>query len=203
MAEAGICTPGELPVGAVGRSGVGWWGMGMLVASEAALFGYLLFSYYYIGAGSLPGFHLEGRPDLKIALPNTALLLASSGVAWWAEQGIIHSRRRQALIGLGLTFVMGAVFAGVQVYEWWDKPYKLGTSTFASLYYTTTGLHIAHVLAGLLILAALFGWTAFDFFSPRRRFTVSGGIFYWHFVDAIWLCVFTTYYLTPYLGFGR
>ena len=68
--------------------------------------------------------------------------------------------------------------------------------------YPTYGFEI-HTLAGLLILAAIWGWTALDYFSPRRRISVSAGVLYWHFVDLIWLLVFTTYYVTPYLGFGR
>jgi len=71
------------------------------------------------------------------------------------------------------------------------------------LYFLTTGLHEAHVLVGVLILATIFVWTALDYFSPRRRLSVSAGVLYWHFVDGVWLFVFTTYYLTPYLGFGR
>ena len=53
------------------------------------------------------------------------------------------------------------------------------------------------------MLAALFVWTALDYFSPRRRLTVSAGVLYWHFVDIVWMFVFTTYYVTPYLGFGQ
>lgn len=203
MAEAVLAMPGPLPVGPIGRKGMGFWGMATLIASEGALFGYLLFSYYYTGANATPGWVVEGRPALTLALPNTILLLASSVAAWWGEKGVIEMNERRALLGLGLAFVMGAIFATVQGYEWWDKTYGIGSSSYGSLYFVTTGLHMAHVFVGLIILAALFGWTALDFFSPRRRITVSGGVLYWHFVDAIWLCVFTTYYVTPYLGFGR
>ena len=84
-----------------------------------------------------------------------------------------------------------------------SKTYGIGTSSYASLYFVTTGFHIAHVIVGLVVLLAIFGWTALDYFSPRRRLVVSAGVLYWHFVDAVWLFVFTTYYLTPYLGFGR
>jgi heme/copper-type cytochrome/quinol oxidase subunit 3 len=62
---------------------------------------------------------------------------------------------------------------------------------------------MAHVVVGLLVLAALFIWTALDYFSPRRQLVVSAGVLYWHFVDVIWIFVFTTFYLTPYLGFAR
>jgi heme/copper-type cytochrome/quinol oxidase subunit 3 len=203
MAEVAISQPRDLPVGPVRRQGIGWWGVGTLVATEAALFAYLLFSYFYLGATNGPGWVLETAPSLKLALPNTVLLLASSVVAWIGEHGILSRRRSQALLGFGLAFLMGTGFAGVQILEWRAKTYGLGTSSYASLYFVTTGFHMAHVIVGLLVLAALFGWTALDYFSPRRRLVVSAGVLYWHFVDVVWLFVFTTYYLTPYLGFGR
>ena len=203
MAERIISEPGQLPVGPIGRSGIGWWGVGALVASEAALFGYLLFSYYYVGASAQPAWLPEPYPHMWPALPNTLLLIASSLAAVHGESGVRRGKRAQALLGFGAAFAMGTVFAAVQYYEWTLKHYSLGTSSYASLYFVTTGLHMAHVVAGLLILAALFAWTAVDFFSPRRRITVSAGVLYWHFVDLVWLFVFTTYYLTPYLGFAQ
>ena len=193
----------RLPVGPIGRRGVGWWGVGTLVASEAALFSYLLFSYYYTGATGEQGWLLEVRPSLSVALPNTLLLLASSVAAWWGERGVLRSRRPQALFGFGLAFFMGTLFALVQCYEWHIKPFSIGTSSYSSLYFLTTGVHIAHVVVGLLVLLAIFLWVSLDYFSPRRRLSVSAGVLYWHFVDLVWLFVFTTYYLTPYLGFAQ
>jgi len=197
-----LAEPKDIPVGPIGRHGIGYWGVGTLVATEAALFAYLLFSYYYTGASAPHGWVLEPHPTLKLALPDTILLVASSGVAWIGERGILDQRPGQALWGFGGAFVMGVVFAIVQGYEWHSKPFSLGTSSFASLYYVTTGFHMAHVIVGLGILAALFLWTALDYFSPRRRLTISAGVLYWHFVDVVWLFVFSTYYISPYLGFG-
>jgi cytochrome c oxidase subunit III len=201
MAEAALARPEQLPVGPVRRHGLGWWGAGTLISSEAALFAYLLFSYYYLGATNPNGWVLEPAPALKVALPNTFLLIASSGAAWFGERGILKLNRAQALFGFGLAFLMGAGFTAVQLFEWHQKTYGLGESSYASLYFVTTGFHMAHVAVGLLVLAALFLWTALDYFSPRRRLVVSAGILYWHFVDVVWIFVFTTYYLTPYLGF--
>jgi cytochrome c oxidase subunit III len=203
MAEAVVAQPQNLPVGPIRRHGIGWWGAGTLIASEAALFAYLLFSYYYLCATNPPGWLLEPEPAMKLALPNTILLLASSGVAWIGERGILSMKRAQALFGFGAALLMGAAFAAIQILEWHAKSYGLGVSSYSSLYYVTTGFHMAHVCVGLLILAALFLWTALDYFSPRRRLVVSAGVLYWHFVDVVWVFVFTTYYLTPYLGFGR
>ncbi len=203
MVEIALAEPRDLPVGPTGRKGLGSWGMGTLIASEAALFSYLLFSYYYAGVVEPKGWLLEPHPTLKLALPNTVLLLASSFAAWSGEHGILRRQRAQALLGFGMAFVMGTVFALVQWLEWHKKPFRLGDNDYSSLYFVTTGFHMAHVLVGLLILAALFAWTALDYFSPRRRITVTAGVFYWHFVDVVWLFVFTTYYVTPYLGFAR
>lgn len=203
MAEAVLAPDGALPVGPTGRHGLGWWGAGTLIASEGALFVYLLFSYYYVGAISPPGWVLEPHPPLHLALPNTVLLLLSSVVAWAGEHGVLHRKRAQALIGFGGAAVMGIIFAIVQVVEWRAKTFGIGSSSYGSLYYVTTGFHMAHVLVGIGILIGIFVWTALDYFSPRRHMSVSAGVLYWHFVDAVWLLVFATYYITPYLGFGR
>jgi heme/copper-type cytochrome/quinol oxidase subunit 3 len=182
---------------------VGWWGVGTLVVSEAALFAYLLFAYFYTGATAPPGWLLDPAPNLKLALPNMVLLLISSVGVWGAEQGIIKGRRGQALAGLGVAFALGLVFVIVQCLEWRSKPYRLGDSSYASLYFATTGLHIAHVIVGLVVLAALFWWTVLRYFSARRRMALAAGALYWHFVNVISVCVFVTYYVTPHLGFGR
>jgi heme/copper-type cytochrome/quinol oxidase subunit 3 len=203
MTEVALAEPKDLSVGPIGRRGVGYWGVATLIASESALFSYLLFCYYYTGATAPQGWLLEPRPDLELALPNTILLLASSFVAWFGERGVLTRKRPQALIGFAGALIMGSVFVIVQWFEWKAKTFSIGASSYASLYFVTTGFHIAHVLVGLVVLLALFMWTALDYFSPRRRLTVSAGVLYWHFVDIVWIFVFTTYYLTPYLGFGR
>ncbi|HEV7611561.1 MAG TPA: cytochrome c oxidase subunit 3 [Steroidobacteraceae bacterium] len=201
--ELMIATPEHLPVGPVGRHGNGMWGVGAMIASEAALFAYLLFAYFYTGATAPQGWLLEPAPTLKLALPNTILLLLSSVAAWWGERGVLRRRSIQALIGFFAAFVMGSAFVAVQWFEWQAKHYGLGTSSYSSLYFVTTGFHIAHVVIGLAVLFALFVWTALDYFSPRRRLAISAGVMYWHFVDIVWVFVFGTYYLTPYLGFAR
>jgi heme/copper-type cytochrome/quinol oxidase subunit 3 len=98
--------------------------------------------------------------------------------------------------------VLGSIFVLVQFLEWRAKSFGVGRSSYASLYYVTTGLHVAHVLVGLVVLAMLFLWTCLGYFTPTRRIVFTNGSYYWHFVDAIWLLVFSTYYITPYLGFG-
>ena len=202
MAETVLTKPSPLPVGPVRDYGIGRGGMFALIASEAALFGYLLFSYYYTGASAPAPWVLGAHPSLKLALPETVILLISSVAIWFAERATRRGARSAALTGCAAAFVLGTIFVIIQLLEWKGKSFGVGKSSYASLYYITTGFHLAHVVVGLAVLALLFLWTLLDYFTPTRRIVFTNGSYYWHFVDAVWLLVFWTYYVTPYLGFG-
>lgn len=177
----------------------GWWGMLFVIATEAAVFAYLLFSYYYMAIEIHSVWPTE-PPSLKLALPNTFILLASSVAIWWGERQFARARRTEALIGVSLAGVFGLTFLGIQLLEWHNKTFSISSDPYGSLYYTITGFHMAHVVAGLVMIAALIGWMAGGLLSDRRGIALSIGALYWHFVDAVWLTVFFTFYLTPYLS---
>ncbi len=200
MANAAIYQGPPLPVGSKGRLSSGWWGMLTVIATEAALFAYLLFSYFYIASQAHGMWPPDGLPKLRIAVPGTLVLIAGSVTMWWGERGIRAGNRKQLLWGLAVTIILGIVFLGLQAIEWGNKPYWLASNVYASLYFTVTGFHMAHVVVGLLLLAALFLWTALDYFGARRHSAVSIGVIYWHFVTIVWVAVFTTFYVTPYLA---
>jgi len=103
-------------------------------------------------------------------------------------------------LGLLATIVLGAVFVGIQLVEWSQKPFHFNQSTYSALYFTVTGFHLAHVVAGLIILAALLVWDWLGYFDKDRHVSLAIGATYWHFVDVVWLAVFFTIYVTPYLG---
>ncbi|HWG11538.1 MAG TPA: cytochrome c oxidase subunit 3 [Rhodanobacteraceae bacterium] len=189
-----------LPVGSKGRNASGWWGMLALVATEGTLFAYLLFSYFYLASHSPPPWPPTGPPSLSLAIPDTLVLLAGSATMWWGERGIALGRRGQLAIGLALSLLLGIIFIALEGIEWAGKPYTLNSSLYSSLYFTITGFHLAHVVVGLLILAVLLLWTALDYFDENRHSAVSIGVIYWHFVTAVWLAVFFTFYIAPRLG---
>jgi cytochrome c oxidase subunit III len=190
----------NLPIGSIDRRSSGWFGMWLLIATEAALFTYLLFSYFYLALQTHRPWPVGGLPSLGLAGGNTLILLSSSAAAWWGEQGGRRGVRWQLTAGLTAAFVLGATFGGVQLLEWRSKPFSFKSDLYGSLFFTITGFHLAHVVIGLLVLAALAVWSALGYFDTMRRDIVSIGALYWHFVDAVWLFVFTTLYLTPYLG---
>jgi cytochrome c oxidase subunit 3 len=192
-------TAGTIPVGGVGRRSIGWWGLLTLIATEGALFAYLLFSYYYVFVQVGPSWLPEREPTLKLALPNTLILLASSGTVWWAERSVRRGRGVAGTLAFVLTFVLGAIFVAIQLAEWKSKPYTIHSNAYGSLYFTITGFHMAHVAAGLVALALLAVWSMLGYFDRERHVPVLIGAAYWHFVDVVWLLVFATFYLVPRL----
>ncbi|MBL1264263.1 cytochrome c oxidase subunit 3 [Methylomicrobium sp. RS1] len=189
----------NLPVGAVGHRALGWWGMWMLIATEAALFAYLLFSYFYLLSQSQNIGLPATPPSLRLALPNTFILIGSSLILWWGERGMRRGRMMRQLAALGLALALGVIFMAVQGEEWRNKTFSITEHAYGSLYFTVTGFHMLHVLGGALMLAALFVWTALGHFNAERNAPITIGALYWHFVDAVWLTIFGSFYLYPYL----
>jgi cytochrome c oxidase subunit 3 len=100
---------------------------------------------------------------------------------------------------MALALMLGIGFVVIQLNEWSKLTYDMTSNLYGSLYFTITGFHMLHVIVGLIILMVLLLWLALGYFDHRRYAAVTIGGLYWHFVDAVWLFVFTTLYLTPYL----
>ena len=189
-----------LPLDAEGRRSTGWWGLVMLLVTEAALFLFLLFSYFYLGSMTPAGYPAGGdMPSLRLALPNTVLLLLSSGAFWWAERGIRAGQGDRLRLGLLATLLLGAVFLTIQVREWASLPFSPRTDAYGSLWFTIAGFHAAHVAVGLVMLAVVLLRALRGHFTARRHLAVTNTGWYWHFVDVVWLFVFTSLYLSPRL----
>ena len=174
----------------------GRWAMRLLIVTEASFFAYLLFSYFYLGSMA-PTWPPGGPPSVRISGPDTIILLLSSVSLWWAVRGIEQGSQRRLRAGLLITFVLGVLFLVLQGVEWSHKPFTPQTSAYASLYFTVTGFHGAHVAAGLLMNLVLQVWAWRGAFSAEHHGFVSNGALYWHFVDVVWIAVFTALYILP------
>jgi cytochrome c oxidase subunit 3 len=187
-----------LPVGSAGERSGGWWGCLALIATEGSLFAYLIFSYLYLATQQGQNWPPEGLPKLGLGILNTAILLISSGFVWFCERCVRRRRLRWGVASMSVAVVLGIVFIGIQLREWQNHPYGLTAQLYSSLYFTITGFHMAHVAVGIVVLAFLLIWTALGYFDERRCVALTIGGLYWHFVDVVWLFIFTTLYLTPY-----
>jgi len=198
--EATFDTPaGELPTGGSSVHTVGWWGMSCTIATEAAFFAYLLFSYFYLASNSTNAWPSGGLPKLGLVGVNTIILISSSVVLEWGRRGIRSERLARVRAGLGLTMVLGIVFLALQAVEYHRKTFSFSTDAYSSLFYTITGFHGAHVAVGVLMLGVVLARTFWRTPSARRHEWLTNASMYWHFVDLVWLAVFTSLYLTPRL----
>jgi cytochrome c oxidase subunit III len=199
MAEPVHLTYERLPVGSAGKISGGWWGVVTLIVTEACLFGYLLFCFFYLNSQSEQEWPPDGLPGLLIPGINTLILLSSSVCVWAAERGIHQERAAWTIFGLVAALVLGTCFVAIQLIEWSNKPYGMTTDLYGSLYFTITGFHMAHVVIGLAVLLLLLVWAGLGYFDSKRYAAMTIGGAYWHFVDVVWLFVFSSLYLFPYI----
>jgi cytochrome c oxidase subunit III len=187
-----------LPVGGEGTVSTAWWGMVCLIATEAILFVYLIFSYAYLGSQQSGPWPPSGPPSLKLALPNTVILIASSFLLGFGVRAFRQNRDRlQLVLALAGTIVLGVAFVTVQGFEWSAKPFGFTTNAYSSAFFILTGVHMAHVAVGLLMLVMLLVWALQGRFAGAHQEHLPLGALYWHFVDVVWIAVFATAYLVP------
>lgn len=198
MAEARTLDQ-KLPVHGRGLVGTPWWGMLALIATEGILFAYLIFSYAYLGSQG-PAAHWPptgGPPSLAIAVPATFALLASSGTAEWGKRVAREGRLDTARLAYGLTILLGLTFVGLSAREWSDKPFGLAENSYSSIYFLLTGTHLSHVAVGLVALIVVLFWSLQGKVAAGHDQHRTLATLYWHFVDAVWIFVFTTIYISP------
>lgn len=196
MSEVPLNKP--LPVGAIDTRTNGWWAVVWLIATEASLFAYLLFSYYYIAVQPhQPGTFPPEIPSISLSGPDTIILILSSVAVGIAQYGIMRGSTLRLISGTAVGVVLGIVFLIIQYFEWIEKKFTLATSSYSSLYFTITGFHMVHVFVGVLGLIGILMWSVMGYFSRTRYAHVHIVAAYWHFVDVVWLAVFFTFYITP------
>ncbi len=128
-------------------------GVQFAIASEVMLFG-ALFAAYFVLRADTPAWHPSGleRPELLLPALNTILLVSSSVTMQLAVRAVEHGDRR-LLRWMGITLLLGTIFLLVQIYEFATNGFGLDDGVFGSTFYTLTGFHGAHVLAGLILIA--------------------------------------------------
>ena len=185
---------------ASGPRSISWWGMLVLILNEATIFAALLASYFYLRFNSVlwppQGVKL---PELTLSSINTVILIGSSFVMQWALSSIRRGEVNRLRIGLAIAFLMGAVFLSIQIYEYTQLEFIPQDHAYGSLFWSITGLHATHVLVGLLMNAYIQVRAAYRHFGSDRYQGVENVTLYWHFVDVVWIFVFASLFLSPYL----
>jgi cytochrome c oxidase subunit III len=175
---------------------VNWWGLALFIVSEAWIFLNLLAAYVYLRWLNPSGPPMVVPPrELLVPTVNKVILLASGVVAHWGSGGLARNARGRLQAGLAGTIALGTIFLAGQAYEYTHAAFTPQSSAYGASFYTLTGLHGLHVLVGMGFLLVLLLRVRRGAFSPARGFGVAAGTLYWHFVDAVWVALFTLLYL--------
>jgi cytochrome c oxidase subunit 3 len=172
-------------------------GMACLIIAESAIFTIFVVAYLFYLGKSLSG--PTPREVLETPIFFTICLLSSSLTIHFASRFLEHGKRT-AFLGLWLlTIVLGGLFLFGTGQEWHRLIYEHGltisTNLFGTTYYSLVGLHGFHVIVGLLMLTLVFIFALAGWVGQEQSKRVEVLSMYWHFVDAIWVVVFTVVYV--------
>jgi cytochrome c oxidase subunit 3 len=174
-------------------------GILLFIVSEVMLFGAFFAAYFFLRVVVDPpswppeGIHLP----IAVAGVNTAILISSSFTVHYALEGIRRNNRRAMKLGLIATWLLGATFLFIQLNEYVHLGFSARDGSFGTIFYSLTGLHGAHVFVGLMILtfANIRAWRGHFGPGAEDHLGVEVAGIYWHFVDVMWIVVFTTVYV--------
>ena len=183
-----------------GQSGMPTVMVGMLlfIASEVMFFGGLFATYFNARAMVGPeSWHPPegGHLDLPLAAVLTAVLIASSFTMQFGVWAIRRGDTGKLKMWTGITLVLGLLFLGGQLYDYSQLGFGIADGVFGTVFYTLTGFHGAHVFGGAVGLTIILARAMQGQFSARNHVAVEAVSIYWHFVDVVWIAVFSTIYL--------
>jgi cytochrome c oxidase subunit 3/cytochrome o ubiquinol oxidase subunit 3 len=175
----------------------GQFGMACLILAETAVFTIFVVAYiYYIGRDV---YGPEPQDVLKPPIFSTICLLSSSYFIWLAERAIEQGRMQAFRRYWGVTTLLGAIFLANTGLEWRkliaQDHLTISTNLFGTTFYALVGLHASHVVVGLFLLSVPLVATLRNKLTPAHSGRVRALALYWHFVDAVWVVVFTVVYM--------
>jgi cytochrome c oxidase subunit 3 len=171
-------------------------GMLLFIISEVMIFGAFFTAYFFIRVVTHDPWPAHGTklPE-AVAGVNTAILLSSSLTIHWALSSIKRGNRFGLKAGMVATFLLGLTFLFVQINEYVHVGFAPQDAAQGTIFYSLTGLHGAHVIVGLCALLIVTIRSFRGHYSPEHHQGMEVPGIYWHFVDAMWIVVYTTVYV--------
>ncbi len=175
--------------------------MKLVIGTEGMFFVCLIMSFVYMAftAGFEP--HDLQALDIKKTGIFTVVLIVSSFTFLMADRNYKKDKIKNLKIWLIITILLGAIFLVGQGKEYWRLVHDqvtLGGSIFGTSFYTLTGFHGFHVFVGLIILSIILSLTFLGDFNKSNSNVIAAVGYYWHFVDIVWIVVFTVVYVLPH-----
>ena len=178
------------------------YGMILFIASEVmfflawfwAFFDSSLFPAAAIG-GHWPPKGIEVLNPWGFPLLNTLILLCSGTTVTWAHHCLINGDRKGLKLGLLLTIGLGLMFTSIQAWEYAHAPFAFKGNIYGATFFMATGFHGFHVIVGTIFLTVCYLRARRGDFTPNQHFGFEAAAWYWHFVDVVWLFLFTSIYV--------
>lgn len=175
------------------------WGMVSFLISEVALFGTLITTYlHYLGKDTVGPTPAEAL-SLPLVICTTIILLSSSATIHLAEKMLGKGSQAGFCFWWFLTIFLGVGFLAGTAYEWYDlivhRHLTISRNLFGTTYYTLVGFHALHVTGGVVVMSIVLGLALRKQITRDNHTAVGLVSWYWHFVDVVWVVVFTVVYL--------
>ena len=171
-------------------------GILLFIISEVMVFGAFFTAYFFIRVAQGDPWPAHGTTlPVEVAGVNTAILVSSSLTLHWAQTSIKNGNRFGLKAGILTTFLLGCTFLFVQINEYANIGFAPQDHAQATIFYSLTGLHGAHVFIGLSLLLFVTIRSFRGHYSPAEYRGVEVPGIYWHFVDVMWLIVYSTVYI--------
>ena len=173
-------------------------GMVLFVASEGMFFAALFGAYFTLYAQAVvwPPNSID-IPEIPIPLALTVILISSSVVLQTGVRSARKGDTRTLSRRLALTVLLGVAFLALQGYDYSRLTFGIHDGIYPSLFYVMTGLHMAHVVGGVVFLSLVLGQARTGQLSLNRHEPVEAAAIYWHFVDVVWIGLFVVFYVLP------
>jgi cytochrome c oxidase subunit III len=188
---------GPPPANVSSRVEAQFLGMLLFIISEIMLFGAFFTAYFFIRVvNEAQWFPVDGA-ELPVAIAgvNTAILISSSFTMHWALESAKNENRRGLRIGLLTTALLGLTFLTIQINEYVHLGFPISENAQSTVFYSLTGLHGAHVFVGLTLLVFATVRAFRGHFTAKEHRGVEVPGIYWHFVDVMWILVYSSLYL--------
>ncbi|MFN2421769.1 MAG: heme-copper oxidase subunit III [Gemmatimonadota bacterium] len=172
--------------------------MWVFIGSECMFFGSLIATYLAYEGRSLAGPYPAEILNIPVTSVSTFVLLMSSLSMVLALDAVQRADRRGSMMWLLGVMLLGATFLGFQVYEFthfYHEGLTLQQNLFGATFFVLTGFHGAHVTVGVIWMTTLFAMLLVGKLGPERSLDVEVAGLYWHFVDVVWIVIFTVVYL--------
>nr|WNE90727.1 cytochrome c oxidase subunit 3 [Actornithophilus gracilis] len=175
-------------------------GMVLFITSEVFFFLSFFWTIFYCSIsptpeiGGWPPTGVQSIDPMGAPLLGTLILISSGMSITWSHHATMEGDKTSSVVSLVITIMLGMVFSLLQLSEYYNAPFSMADSCYGSIFFMSTGFHGIHVILGSTLLAICLFRLSFNHFSKTHHLGYEASIWYWHFVDVVWLFLYVCMY---------